>query len=207
MPSKDYDRALAEATAHHARSKTYSGKFLRPHKPFLLDLAAKLELQSALDYGCGKGAQYTWVDPSDGRTLEEALGFAVAKYDPAWPPFAAEPYGQFDLVICTHVLGSIPTADLPWALDRMYGHATKAVFFAEKIGEVRKHVMTERGCHAFNWDVERWCTFLAPQADQYLEERGVQTFVSFRWRDDDGEVHVGRYRWAGAWVYELSFSS
>lgn len=205
MPSEAYRRALAEATAHHAKSKTYSGKFLRPHKPFLLDLAANLDLHSALDWGCGKGAQYTWVDPSDGKTLEQALGFAVAKYDPAWPPFATERPGPYDLVICTHVLGSIPTADLSWVLGRIYGAARKAVFIAEKIGPVHKQVISAQDEHPIGWDSERWRDELAPYASFY----GVDTHLSFRMRgpDTDG-VHVHRYRWADRrWSFERKFSS
>lgn len=207
MPSSDYDRALSEAAAHHARSKTYSGKFLRPHKPFLLDLATKLELRSAIDYGCGKGAQYTWVDPGDGLTLEEALGFPVAKFDPAWPPYAEEPVGPFDLVICTHVLGSIPTGDLPEIIDRLYAFATKAVFIGEKIGAVRKQVFSQPHLQTLEWTEEDWQRAIGKVADAHARSRGIETLLSFRHRDDEEQVHVRRYRWLGAWVYEPEFSS
>ncbi|MDF3212152.1 hypothetical protein P3C35_30750, partial [Mesorhizobium sp. LMG15046] len=46
-------------------------------------------------------------------------------------PFAAEPIGKFDLVICTHVLGSIPVLDLPWVLDRLYSLSNKALSIAQ----------------------------------------------------------------------------
>src|SRR6478736_7415044 len=97
--SKEYRQALAAATKHHANSKTYSGRFLRPHKPWLTDLIQRLDIKSALDYGCGKGEQYRWVDPADGQTLEQTWGFEVEKFDPAWPPYSAEPRGRYDLVM------------------------------------------------------------------------------------------------------------
>ncbi len=144
MPSKEYRRALKQATAHHARSKTYSGLFLRPHKPFLSELIERLGIASALDYGSGKGLQYEWIDPEDGKTLEQAWGFEVAKFDPAWPPYAVEPAGPFDLVICTHVLGSIPLKDFEWVIPHLFNTATKAVFIAEKFGTLKKQVFGDR---------------------------------------------------------------
>lgn len=156
MGSKLYDKAVADAAAHHANSKTYSGKFLRPHKPYLSAMIADLEIRSALDYGCGKGEQYNWVDPEDGKTLEQAWGFEVAKFDPCWPPFAAEPVGNFDLVICTHVLGSIPIKDLSWVVERMLTLATKAVYIAEKIGPIKKAVHGDREGFPNEWSAARW---------------------------------------------------
>lgn len=191
MPSKSYERALAESTRHHASSKTYSGKFLRPHKPFLVELIGRLGITSALDYGCGKGEQYRWVDPEDDKLLEEAFGFEVAKFDPAWPPYAAEPQGQFDLVICTHTLGSIPVEDLRWVIERLYGHATKAVFVAVKIGELKKKVFSRPEAHPIGWTQDQWLERIAPMALKHLDR--LETHVSFRTRDELGS-HLERWR-------------
>lgn len=185
MPSADYGRAVAEATAHHALHKTYSGKFLRPHKPVLTEIIDRLGVKSALDYGCGKGAQYTWVDPLDGKTLEQAWGFPVTKYDPAWPPFAADPVGTFDLVICTHVLGSIPIKDLDWAFSRMYGLSNKAVYLAEKIGPIGKTALTVGG-RPVNWSPKQWLRAAAKI------EFGGELHFTFRLREDAG-VFVDHY--------------
>lgn len=198
MPSKAYDAAVAAAAAHHASSKTYSGKFLRPHKPVLSAIVARLGITSVLDYGAGKGAQYSWVDPADGKTLEQAWGFEVTKYDPAWPPYAAEPAGAFGLVICTHVLGSIPTRDLKWAFGRLFGCATKAVYLAEKIGPVQKAALAAVAGRPDNWSSEQWLEAVAPFAAAFKGE----THFSFRHRDGDG-VHIDRHRCVGgAWSHE-----
>lgn len=198
MPSAAYDRALAEATAHHASSKTYSGKFLRPHKPFLVELIQRLGVTSILDYGCGKGAQYEWVDPADGKTLEQSFGCTVSKYDPAWPPFAAEPTGQFDLVICTHVLGTIPIVDQTWLFGRLFGFATKAVYIAEKVGPVKKKVFSDPTVMPHDFTPERWLAHAGPYASDFAGE----THMSFRYRDDaDDSVYVDRYRFENAdWI-------
>lgn len=189
MSSREYDRALEEARRHHASSKTYSGRFLRPHKPWLVELAGRLGIASALDYGCGKGEQYAWVDPTDSRTIEEALGFTVAKYDPAWPPYAAEPKGRFDLVICTHVLGSIPLTDLGWVLDSLFSSATKAVFIAEKIGPVKKKALSSPELRPVGWTAVEWLELIAPH-----RRPGIETHLSVNYRTEAGEAFLGRFR-------------
>lgn len=188
IASGEYDAALAQATAHHALNKTYSGSFLRPHKPWLSGLIARLGITSALDYGCGKGRQYQWVDPADGLTLEQAWGFEVAKFDPAWPPYAAEPEGQFDLVICTHVLGGIPLADHGWVLDRIFASARKAVFIAEKIGPVGKDVHGARDGMQNGWTALEWLDDIAPH-----RVPDVETHLSVLYRSPHGKF-TGRFQ-------------
>jgi hypothetical protein len=188
LGSEEYQIALAQAAAHHAAAKTYSGRFLRPHKPWLTELIWRLGVTSILDYGCGKGEQYRWVDPLDGKTLEEAWGVNVEKFDPAWPPYAAEPTGQFDLVICTHVLGGIPLADHQWVLDRIFGLARKAVFIAEKIGPVRKDVHGDReGMHK-DWTVIEWLEDIAPH-----RRDDIETHLSVLYRSPHGKF-TGRFQ-------------
>ncbi|MHB1086131.1 MAG: class I SAM-dependent methyltransferase [Minisyncoccota bacterium] len=195
MPSQAYETALAEAAAHHATSKTYSGKFLRPHKPALSQIIADLGVVSALDYGCGKCAQYEWVDPSDEKTMEQAWGFPVTKYDPACLPFATEPVGKFDLVICTHTLGTIPVEDMDWVFQRIFGFAEKVVYFAEKIGPVKKNVFSDPSVLPMDWSIGRWMEAVKPHAKAFAGE----THFAFRYRDEDG-AFVDRHRYRnGRW--------
>jgi hypothetical protein len=199
MRTRDYDRALAEATEHHANAKTYSGRFLRPHKPWLVALARRLDIRSALDYGCGKGEQYEWVDPVDGQTIEQAMGWdapllgrrplPIRKFDPAYPPFAEEPPAgaPFDLVVCTHVLGSIPITDLDWVLKRIFDHAEKAVFIAEKIGPVKKKALSRPELRPVGWDAGDWLEVLAK-----YRRPGVELHFSANYRTSSGSF-VGRF--------------
>lgn len=174
-PSEHYIRALAEAREHHLSSKTYSGKFLRPHAPYIKALIDRLGCRSVLDYGCGKGRQYEWRSDQDGQavprgqTIEEYWGVPVTKYDPAWGPFALKPEGRFDLVICTHTIGSIPIPDLPWVTLDIQRYAREAVYYAEKLGEVRKRVFSEPGVMPHGWTREQWALALAPRGRPQLE--------------------------------------
>lgn len=187
--SRLYDTALEEARAHHASSKTYSGKFLRPHAPFIRTLIEKFGARTLLDYGCGKGAQYSWVSDGDeasipgGQTIEQYWGLEATKYDPAYPPFAAEPVGLFDVVVCTHVLGSIPTRDLADVLERLFGLAKHCVYIAEKIGPVGKQVFSAPE-HFPRWSSETWRAFIA--ATRTARRITVPCFFAARERTGNG---------------------
>jgi hypothetical protein len=166
-PSPAYLRALEECRAHHAGSKTFSGMFLRPHARAILALIDRFGCRSALDYGAGKGEQYAWVSDGSnasgvpaGQTLEQFWRIRVQKYDPAWPPFAQEPTAQHDLVLCTHTLGSIPVSDLGWVIDRIYGLARSAVYIAEKLGDVKKTLLSVPSAHPMSWSAAQWLEVL-----------------------------------------------
>lgn len=118
---------LDQCRKMHGARKTLSGRGVLKHRPWLLTIAQEIGAKSALDYGCGKGAQFEEIGP-DGKTLEQALGFKVSKYDPCWPDFAKAPAGQFDLVWCTDVLEYVPEEDISATLQKIGALATKAVF-------------------------------------------------------------------------------
>lgn len=190
-PSNLYEAAVREGAAHHQQSKTYSGSLLRPHKPFLSDIIARLGCTSALDYGCGKGVQYEWIDPADGKTMEQAWGFDVAKYDPCFEPFAAEPRGKFDLVLCTHTLALIPRDDLEWVTARLFETARKAVFIAEKIGDRKKGEIGDPAGRAIGWSAEQWVGWVGRFAPQYPH---IEAVLSCRVREVRGAITT-RYVW------------
>jgi SAM-dependent methyltransferase len=192
MPTQSYYRAIAEAEQHHGSSKTYSGKFLRPHAPFIKEIIDRLGCKSVLDYGCGKGKQYEWRSTDDsqavpkGQTIEEYWGLEVRKYDPAYPPLAQVPTGRFDLVICTHVVGSVPRADLRWFREGLERYALKAIYYAEKIGPVGKQVFSEPHLMPRDWTRAEWAKAL-----QAPNRPGLEVWLATR-EDRNGEIITER---------------
>lgn len=159
-PSDSYYQAL-QATQHlHATTKKFNGRFLLRYAEEVEALIREFDCKTLLDYGCGKGVQWERPMP-EGGFLAERLGVKVTKYDPGWPPFAAEPQGQFDIVVCTQVLGSIPIVDLPWILERIYGFASKAVYIGERIKPLRKqHLAHMADQMPHEWPHDRWAEAL-----------------------------------------------
>lgn len=162
-PSKAYWGALEMAKNHHITSKTFSGKFL---KRYLVELGAIIKeyrCHTVLDLGCGKASIYKELD------LEKEWGVTVTKYDPAVPEFEKEPEGKFDLVICTHVLGSIPIVDLGWFIDRMYGFANRAVYVAERVSHGRKDWCDITESCPVGWTAVRWLDELSPRRPEGID--------------------------------------
>lgn len=142
--SPAYYAALARTQRHHAavRGKTFSGRFTWKQRHRIKALIGRFDVASMLDYGSGWGKQYAERD-DQGRSLAEYWGVDPVKFDPGVAHFQTEPTGKFDLVICVQVLGSIPTADLPKIVDRLYSHADKAIFVAERIGNPHKAIFDD----------------------------------------------------------------
>ena len=200
--SVEHAEAVAEGARHHRSSKTYSGSLMRPHVPYLERMIRRNGCRSALDYGCGKGVQYEWRDPEAGcRTVEERFGFEVHKYDPCYAPFAAEPVGHFDLVICTHTLALVPLGDLDAVIERLFGFAKKAVFIAEKIGDRKKGEVADPGNRPIGWTVEQWLDRLAPFADHYPL---IDTVFSSRERVGNATITTRHRRHGGRWISEVA---
>ncbi len=131
-PSAAYLAALERAKKFHQENKAFSGQRTWKNFSTVKRILGEYPCTTLLDYGAGKGLQYTQVhipDP-DGKlqTVAEAWGVELVGYDPAWPPLIVLPDGVFDGVLCIDVLEYIPLSDLPWVLDLIFSKAEKFVF-------------------------------------------------------------------------------
>jgi hypothetical protein len=192
-PSPRYFEALRASTEFHATHKTFNGRFFLRYIEDVKLIVDEFGCKTLLDYGCGKGKQWEapldlphWQHVGESRA-ENYLGVAVTKFDPAWPAFREEPRGKFDIVVCTQVLGSIPIADLPWAVDRLYGYANKAVFIGERLGPVKKLVhahMKSEMPHEWTW--QQWA--------DVLRRPGSDVAMFFKATDSRDGAALGDYR-------------
>ena len=85
--------------AMHASDKAFRGNSIKSAVPFIADLVRRTSPRHLLDYGCGKGRQY-----SERRVHEEWGGLEPHCFDVGVPAFADTPQGPFDGVICTDVM-------------------------------------------------------------------------------------------------------
>jgi len=188
-----YYAALKRTQAHHRlkQGKTFSGRFTwKQHRDRIKELIDRFGAKTMLDFGCGWGKQYQERD-GQGRSLADLWGVDPFKYDPGVPHYQKEPKGQFDLVVCVQVLGSIPRDALPAVIDRLYGFAKSAVFIAERIGTPHKTLfddMKDQMPHGIS--AEQWMELLRrPGSD-------VAMIAAFHNEDD-------RTGWPGWRIEEL----
>jgi SAM-dependent methyltransferase len=135
MKSSYYDQSVALGASFQADNKSWAGLDVVKYQKQIQDLVIKYNAKTILDYGCGKGAQYTEKLPYDDvslKTFDEWLGVTVYKYDPCVPEFATPPPAgtKFDGVICSQVLQTIPDADLPWVAEQLSGYADRFCFIS-----------------------------------------------------------------------------
>lgn len=172
--SKDFDIALRQTQKFHTKEKGFSGRFMIRYIEDIRQIAQAHNAKSILDYGCGRGAQYAEPLEIDGRLIkiEDYLGVHdITKYDPGYPPFAREPNGRFDLVICTQVLGSIPIGDLPAVLDRIFSYAIRAVYVGEVLNDAPRktlhHALASAGKMPHAWSREQWADQVRAAASRH----------------------------------------
>ena len=142
-PSAEYHRLSTLYEQHHADSKgkewsskatTYPGQSLWPHLGFIRALTKKYNAQTILDYGAGKGYQYSDLRVKEAsdfkihKNVESYWNAKVTCYDAGNPAFQEWPTGIFDGVISTDVLEHCPREDLPWIIQEFFEKANSFVF-------------------------------------------------------------------------------
>ena len=116
---------IEEYKKYHAEKNTnYPGNNLKPQLHHIVDLVKDTKSETLLDYGCGKGLQYTkW-------NHHEEIGVMPELYDPAVPEYEDLPEGPFHGVYSTDVMEHIPKEHLPEVFDYIFSKAERFVFLA-----------------------------------------------------------------------------
>jgi hypothetical protein len=110
---------------YHANLDTnYPGNNLKPQLQHIKDLVQDTKAETLLDFGCGKGLQYTKYKH------HEELGVMPSLYDPGVPEYDTLPEGIFDGVYSTDVMEHIPKEQIPETFGTIFGKAEKFVFLA-----------------------------------------------------------------------------
>jgi hypothetical protein len=204
-PSPEYASLLAQYQKLHAEGdpargipaeKFYPGNSLPAHAPAIRELVKQTRASSILDYGCGKGLQYSWTDlkmkdSTIAPTLKDYWGVAnIHCYDPAVPKFMTLPTGRFDGVISTDVLEHVPTPDVDWILREIFTYADKFVFLNIACHKAKATLPDGRNAHTnahpASWWKPRIETIAAafPQVKYHvvLENKVSFLFLKHRFR-------------------------
>lgn len=115
--------------------------------PIVSSLISRLEVDTVLDYGCGKGRLATALEPK--RTIE------IEMYDPAVPRFMDAP-GPAELVVCIDVLEHIEPELLDNVLDHIKQLAREYVFLTIHTGPAVKVLSDGRNAHLIQQGARWW---------------------------------------------------
>lgn len=126
----------------HRNPKRFRGKSLLFHTDAIGAAIEHHQARSLLDYGSGKGYQYTTA------RVHEAWGVPLPTcFDPGYPPFSSRPTGRFHGVICTDVLEHVPPHDIDHVVADLFLYAERFVFAAISTRRARKTLPDGRNCH------------------------------------------------------------
>ena len=133
-------QSVEKGRQYQARKKGWAGNDVKKYKNYIRDLVKLYQCETMLDYGSGRGEQYSLAVeyPTDTpgvrtnpMTFDQYIGVTtVTQYDPCVSDIHVLPSldSKFDCVICTQVLGSIPDDDLPTVIGLLANYASKFCF-------------------------------------------------------------------------------
>jgi len=127
------------------------GRSVRHHLDAIANLVTSSGAETLLDYGCGKGHQYTQ------KRCHSAWGnIKPTLYDPGVPELSNRPKGTFDGVICTDVLEHIPEDELDDVIGDLVGYAKMWCFMSICCQPARKTFPDGRNVHVTIQPKEWW---------------------------------------------------
>jgi len=126
---------LEQAKLLHLNDKKWTGTTVRQYIPTINKLRKDYNLQTMLDYGCGKAQHHD-------------LTWKATKYDPAIPEFNVKPIGTFDLVISTDVLEHIPEENIDNIIADIFSYQGKWVFVSVCCRKAREILPNGMNAHA-----------------------------------------------------------
>lgn len=113
--------------------ETFRGRGVFSHAKTIRKLASATQSATLLDYGSGKGEQYTDDVFQNGERIANSLHEYwnvqnITCFDPAITDDRSPIGKSYDGVIATNVLDLIPEEDLFWVIDLLFESASKFVF-------------------------------------------------------------------------------
>lgn len=120
----------------------FAGYSLKAHTEDIRQLVQLTRAKSLLDYGCGKGHQY-----SLSKMHRVWGGIMPTLYDPGVEQLSTKPSAKFDGVICTDVLEHIPEGEVEETLREIFSYATKFVYLSICTRPAKKTLPDGRNAH------------------------------------------------------------
>lgn len=144
----------------HEDPDRYPGNSLQIHVRTIHNLITETSSRSLLDYGCGKGYQYT----KEMMHVHHFCGIMPSLYDPAVETHNVLPEGKFDGVISTDVMEHIPEHELDDVLKQIYNKANKFVYLGICTVPAKAILPNGENAHCTVKPIEWWINKIEPLA-------------------------------------------
>jgi hypothetical protein len=149
----------------HKDENLYEGSALTLHKVSISQQLYNKNCKTILDYGCGKGIQYTQENIHE----DYFFGIMPSLYDPAVKEYSKLPKGTFDAVICTDVLEHIEVGDLTKVIKEIYSKADKFVYLGICNVPADSFLPDGRNSHVTLNNLDWWLEQILPQAKVFTQ--------------------------------------
>ena len=133
-----YVTSVASGSDFHKNNKTWSGKGTLQYYQILKDLVEKLEIKTVLDFGSGKGVQYSLYE------LDKKLNIEVECYDPCLHGLENWPSKTYDMIMALDVVTNIDKKDISWLYQNFLNWANKCVIIGTHLdykGKNKKRII------------------------------------------------------------------
>ena len=151
------------------RQGKFRGFSALPHAGAIGQLVKKHKAKSILDYGSGKGHQYSEM----GMHRNWGQDVVIRCYDPAWPAHEEKPIGRFDGVVCTDVAEHIPEENIGSFLDDVIGYAVRFLYMNICTRPARKRLLDGRNAHLTVRESDWWMGQIQSRVPDDVELRIV----------------------------------
>lgn len=162
----------------HKDENVFDGNTIKLHKESIKQGLELTGSKSILDYGCGKGHQYT------NRFVHEEYFFGImpSLYDPGVEEFSKLPKGTFDAVISTDVLEHIEEEDISDVIKQIFSKAEKFVYLGICNKPAIAILPDGRNAHVTLKSFDWWL-------DKILEHSSVYTMI-YVYGNDGGKAII-----------------
>ncbi len=159
----------------HLKSSVFKGYSLRPNIDALNKIIKKDNVNSLLDYGCGKALEYT-PNPYENKNLDIYL------FDPYYSKFSKPPTKKYDLTICTDVMEHIEKKNLVDVINKISYFTSKSVFFSISTVKAKKTLPDGSNAHINIMEPQKWINYLRSNIPE-----NIRIYVRF---DDEKKINV-----------------
>ena len=146
----------------HLKSNVFKGYSLKPNIDCLNKIIEQDNIETLLDYGCGKALEYQ-PNPFKNKHLEIYL------FDPYYLKYKKRPTKKYDLTICTDVMEHVENKNLVNVIKNISNFTSKSVFFSISTIPAKKILPDGSNAHVTLKKPDQWKEIIKSNMHQTIK--------------------------------------